>query len=137
MEMTLVVARHHSYGAACENLPLSEWVAERYENCVRLAETKTGLDRDRWLNDAEYFREISVVLSSKNAKKLDTGEAEHAPRLLTDKEITALRQMLDYAQAEHRKSQQGYFSESGWAGGTLKALLDRAEHAPRQSKDKE
>lgn len=48
--------------AACENLSLDQWVRERYENCLRLAETKSGLDRDGWLNDADYFRRIAAEL---------------------------------------------------------------------------
>lgn len=39
-------------------IPLKEWVQERLVNCMRLADTKTGADRDGWLEDARYFRVI-------------------------------------------------------------------------------
>jgi len=44
-------------------LPLDEWVLERYENCIRLAKEKSGQQREMWLEDAAYFREILKVLS--------------------------------------------------------------------------
>jgi len=43
-------------------LSLDEWVLDRYENCVRLAQAKRGKDRNGWLEDAAYFREILKVL---------------------------------------------------------------------------
>jgi len=50
---------------------------------------------------------------------------------LSDSELQALQQILDYAQQEEGKSQGGYFSY-GWAGTVLKELLKRErEEAPQ------
>lgn len=43
-------------------LPLLEWVRERYENCLRLAKLKEGADQDSWLEDAHYFRQLMTIV---------------------------------------------------------------------------
>ena len=44
-------------------LPLIEWVLERYENCCRIArEKEIPADRDSWMEDAAYFQQILVIL---------------------------------------------------------------------------
>jgi hypothetical protein len=46
-----------------KKLPLIEWVMERFENCCRIASEKEDpADRDAWMEDAEYFRQVLVVL---------------------------------------------------------------------------
>jgi hypothetical protein len=50
---------------------LAEWVRERLDNCQRLAATKTGADRDGWLEDAHYFAEILRVVSATVEPKSD------------------------------------------------------------------
>lgn len=37
------------------DLTLIEWLEERRQNCLRIAKTKTGDDRQGWLEDASYF----------------------------------------------------------------------------------
>lgn len=37
-------------------MPIVQWLEERRENCLILAETKQGAERNGWLDDAEYFR---------------------------------------------------------------------------------
>jgi hypothetical protein len=46
----------HAEEEAMSMLTLAEWLEERYQNCLRLAEHKRGEDRRGWLEDAEYFR---------------------------------------------------------------------------------
>lgn len=47
-----------------EKLPLLEWVLERFENCGRIAREKDDpADRDSWLEDADYFRQILAILA--------------------------------------------------------------------------
>lgn len=46
-------------------MPLDEWVLERLENCQRIAATKSGADRDDWLEDAQYFAAILIMLNER------------------------------------------------------------------------
>lgn len=41
--------------AGVEDEPLRIWLASRRNNCLRIAESKTGADRVGWLDDAKYF----------------------------------------------------------------------------------
>lgn len=41
-----------------------EWARERLANTYRLAAEKTGTDRDGWLEDAAYWREIVKALGT-------------------------------------------------------------------------
>lgn len=34
---------------------IKEWMTARHANCLRIAGTKTGADREGWLEDAAYF----------------------------------------------------------------------------------
>jgi hypothetical protein len=43
---------------------LTEWLKERYDNCVRHAEQRTGDDRDGWLEDAYYFELALTTLAT-------------------------------------------------------------------------
>ena len=45
-------------------LNLMEWIAERAENCSRLAETKRGTDRALWLEDERYFMAVLEALAT-------------------------------------------------------------------------
>lgn len=47
---------------ADEEVTLKEWVRDRKNNCLRIAESKTGADRDGWLEDASYFQQILDIL---------------------------------------------------------------------------
>ncbi len=45
-------------------LSVVEWVRERLDNCERHAGLRAGKDRDGWLEDAAYFREILAILAA-------------------------------------------------------------------------
>lgn len=38
-----------------KNLSVVDWIDERYENAKRIAQTKTGDERQGWLEDASYL----------------------------------------------------------------------------------
>lgn len=44
-----------------------QWAIDRHENTLRLAALKTGDDRDGWLEDAEFWRQIVVRLRAASA----------------------------------------------------------------------
>lgn len=50
-----------------QKLPLPEWIQERIQNCHRIAASKSGSDRDGWLEDAKYFSEILRELAQAKA----------------------------------------------------------------------
>jgi hypothetical protein len=47
------------------NQPISllEWIDERLQNCLRIAQNKQGDDRDGWIEDAAYFTAIKDSVS--------------------------------------------------------------------------
>lgn len=47
---------------ADRRLSVLEWSRERFANTLRLAASKTGEDRDGWLEDASYWQEIVARL---------------------------------------------------------------------------
>lgn len=47
---------------------LKSWVAERLANCERIARIKQGADKDGWLEDAGYFRQLLLVIDAKKRK---------------------------------------------------------------------
>jgi hypothetical protein len=57
--MTLTTADNNFVLRKIESLTAEKiraWIAERQENCLRIANTKAiGPDRDGWLDDAAYF----------------------------------------------------------------------------------
>lgn len=61
-----------------------EWARERWANSARIAGTKTGADRDSWLEDVKYWRAIVAALESAPPQKVwilteetNTGDSEH------------------------------------------------------------
>lgn len=38
------------------------WLEERLDNCLRIARTKSGAERDGWLEDAMYFGKTLAVI---------------------------------------------------------------------------
>lgn len=42
-----------------------QWAQERLNNSERLAQLKSGKDRDGWLEDAEYWRSIIELIKVK------------------------------------------------------------------------
>ena len=50
-----------------------EWIAERMDNCERIAHSKTGLNRKGWLQDAAYFK---AALEQWNAAEAILSERE-------------------------------------------------------------
>lgn len=68
-----------------QKLPLLEWVLERFENCCRIARQKEEpADRDSWMEDAEYFRQILVVLSGKQPSGRQPVETSEKQTLALD-----------------------------------------------------
>jgi len=53
-----------------ERIGLIAWLTERMENCRRIAEGKSGEDRDGWLEDASYFQQAIDLI---NIANLDYG----------------------------------------------------------------
>jgi hypothetical protein len=49
---------------------VSDWIDERYENCLRIASLKSGDEKDGWLEDAAYFAEIKRLINN-SEKALD------------------------------------------------------------------
>jgi hypothetical protein len=49
---------------ATPRTPLRDWLEERRQNCLRIAEQKTGNDKTGWLEDAEYFRAAIAALAA-------------------------------------------------------------------------
>ncbi len=43
-------------------LSLEDWLRERHENCLRLAEQKVGAEREGWLEDAAYFSRAMTTI---------------------------------------------------------------------------
>jgi hypothetical protein len=48
---------------------LLEWLNERYNNCLRIADLKLGQDRQGWLEDAEYFLSVHNAIQHCQAAK--------------------------------------------------------------------
>lgn len=53
-------------------LTTEQWIAERVENCERLAQFKSGEDRQGWLEDASYFRDVLKRLSKPPTEELSS-----------------------------------------------------------------
>ncbi len=55
-----------------QNLSVVDWIGERYENAKRLAATKTGEDRDGWMEDARYLHDAHEALkgSARDAERI-------------------------------------------------------------------
>ncbi len=47
-----------------EPLTMLEWARERLDNTLRIADTKSGLERDGWLVDAAYWKAIVTRLDA-------------------------------------------------------------------------
>lgn len=41
---------------------LLSWLQERYENCLRLANEKSGLDQQGWMDDAKHFQDVISLI---------------------------------------------------------------------------
>ena|SRR5690349_20276084 len=48
-------------------LPVKVWLLDRLENCLRIAQTKSGDDCDGWLEDAAYFHDAICAIPNNEA----------------------------------------------------------------------
>lgn len=96
-----------------DGITAEQWAQERLDNCYELAATKTGADRQGWLDDAWYWSEILkdirrlnfLHLANKHMNERNRTvygwklEANHNRIALTDHNLPALsvRQAIDNA----------------------------------------
>ena len=71
---------------------LCDWLAEREENALRIANTKQGADKAGWLEDAAYFK---AAYDAINNTALMLRGMSLDPRIPADTKAAAMRRAIE------------------------------------------
>src|SRR5580765_35870 len=116
---------------ACAKDKVMEWVFERYENCQRIAKTKSGEDQKSWLEDADYFMFILCLLRGRVA---GAAQPESTPPTDLKRHLDqALRQWRMYANDNDSRELKSCPSAEGEMYREAKKALAGAAQTPGET----
>ena len=75
------------------HLSVLDWAKERLANSERLADEKVGADREGWLEDVHYWKQIVAALSRSS---METGREQLLKRITSDLIYRMLTAELDH-----------------------------------------
>src|SRR3546814_17156425 len=59
----------------------AQWLAERFQNCLRIGSGKTGADQAGWIEDAAYFARALEIVTRAQEEKQGMGECPNCEGL--------------------------------------------------------